>query len=128
SDWPERLRAAMGDHVYEVAGGYQFDGRENSPLDEDAIRKAARDMKAKSLRTVAICGIFSPINSAQEERAAEIVAAEMPDAYITLSSRIGRIGLIERENAAIMNASLGDMSIRVVASFRAALQKLNISA
>src|SRR5690606_12557205 len=34
SDWPERLKAAVGSHIYQVAGGYQFDGRENAPLDE----------------------------------------------------------------------------------------------
>ncbi len=128
SDWPVRLKTAVGNHIYEVRGGYQYDGRENTPLDEEAIVKAARDIKAKGLKTVAICGIFSPINSAQEDRAAEIVAREIPGIYISLSCKIGRISLIERENAAIMNASLAEMSIKVVTSFRDALRKLGITA
>ena len=39
-----------------------------------------------------------------EQRAAEILLEEIPDLYVTLSSEIGRIGLLERENAAILNA------------------------
>jgi N-methylhydantoinase A/oxoprolinase/acetone carboxylase beta subunit len=59
---------------------------------------------------------------------AEIVQNEIPDAELTLSSDIGRVGLIERENATIMNASLVELSKRVVGSFRAALKDLNIQA
>src|SRR5690606_493924 len=118
SDWPERLKAAVGNHIYEVAGGYQFDGRENAPLDEAAIAAAARDIKAKGIKTVAVAGIFSPINAAQEERAAEIICNEHPGVTITLSQAIGRIGMLERENAAIMNASLAELSTKVVNSVR----------
>lgn len=128
SDWPERLKAAVGNHIYEVAGGYQFDGRENAPLDEAAIAAAARDIKAKGIKTVAVAGIFSPINAAQEERAAEIICNEHPGVTITLSQAIGRIGMLERENAAIMNASLAELSTKVVNSFRTALKELGITA
>ncbi|RIK92325.1 MAG: hydantoinase subunit beta [Proteobacteria bacterium] len=128
SDWPERLLRAVGRHVYEVAGGYQYDGRENSALDERAIAQAAKEMRKKGLKAVAIAGIFSPINAAQEDRAAQIVQQEMPEARITLSHAIGRIGMIERENAAIMNASLASLSVKVVDSFRVALKKLGLHA
>ncbi|MCC7410544.1 MAG: hydantoinase/oxoprolinase family protein [Gammaproteobacteria bacterium] len=127
-DWPDRLRQAIGQHVYQVGGGYQFDGRDNAPLDEIAVAEAARDMRRKGLRSVAIAGVFSPINADQEERAAAIVRNEIPDVLISLSRNIGRIGLLERENAAIMNASLAEMSINVVRSFRNALTSLKITA
>ena len=51
-----------------------------------------------------------------------------PDARITLSGDIGRIGLIERENAAIMNSALLGLADHVVRSFRQALQALDIRA
>ena len=117
-DWPDNLRQAVGSHSYQVHGGYHFDGRVNSPLDEQEIVAAARDMRSKGLRSVAIAGIFSQVNAAQEERAAEIVRDELPEARITMSSRIGRIGMLERENAAIINAALGELSVEVVRSFR----------
>ena len=61
-------------------------------------------------------------------QAAEIVREALPDADVTLSSRIGRLGLLERENAAIMNASLARLAAHVVSSFRRALEELRIDA
>ena len=61
-----------------------------------------------------------------EIRAEDIIRNEMGDVAITLSHRVGGAGLLERENAAIMNASLAELSVRVVDSFRSALSKLNI--
>lgn len=127
-DWPEDIANTIGKHHYLVKGGYEFDGRPISPLDESAVSEAARDMRKKGLRAVAINCVFSPVNNDMEERAEEIVCNEIPDVNISLASRIGRIGLLERENAAIMNASLADLSTNVVSSFREALTKLDISA
>ena len=127
-DWPEDISAVIGKHHYLVEGGYEFDGRPISKLDEKAIASAAKDMRAKGIRAVAVSGVFSPVNSAMEGRAGDIVGNELPDASITLSSHIGRIGLLERENAAIMNASLADLSARFITSFQRALAELNMSA
>ena len=127
-DWPDDISAVIGKHHYLVEGGYEFDGRPISKLDEKAISSAAKDMRAKGIRAVAISGVFSPVNGAMEERAGDIVSNELPDVSITLSARIGRIGLLERENAAIMNASLAGLSTRFVTSFQQALAELNISA
>ena len=127
-DFPERLANAVGDHAYLVPGGYEFDGREISPLGEKEVAEAARDIKRKGLGSVAISCVFSPINSDMEKRMAEIVRNEIPDVELKLSTDIGRGGLIERENAAIMNASLVELSKQVVGSFRDALKDLNIEA
>ena len=127
-DWPEELAAAIGKHVFLVRGGYQYDGRLNAPLDEAAITDAAKQCRDRAVRSIAICGLFSPVNDDMEERTARIVRAVLPDASITLSSRIGRIGILARENAAIINASLCELAPKVVQSFRTALSSLNISA
>ena len=50
--------------------------------------------------------MFSPVNADFEQRAAEIVRAELPELAISLSHEIGRIGLLERENAALLRASV----------------------
>ncbi len=127
-DWPKDIAATVGSHHYLVKGGYEFDGRHISELDEEAVKMAALDIKQKGLKAVAISCVFSPLNSVMEERALEIVLDVLPGAEVTLSSRIGRIGLLERENAAIMNASLADLSTKVVSSFRTALTELKIKA
>ncbi|GIL39615.1 hydantoinase [Rhodospirillales bacterium TMPK1] len=125
--WPERLTKCIGDYRQVVGGGHDFDGRPYAPLDERALRTVAKEIRDRGLRAAAISSVFSPVNQSFEERAAEILRDENPDLQITLSHAIGRIGLLERENAAVMNASLAEMSRHVVASFRAALDKLGIT-
>ena len=128
TDWPEDLSNLVGGHTYLVRGGYQYTGDLADALDEKGLLDAARDMKSHGVRSVAVTGLFSPVNGSMEARAAEIARNELPDAHLTLSSTIGRIGLLERENAAILNASLADLSRQVVESFRAALASLGIDA
>ena len=125
-DWPEDILAAVGDHRYLVRGGYQFDGRLNAEMDEQGVACAARELKRKGIKTVAVTGLFSQVNGAMEVRAEDIIRNEMGDVAITLSHRVGRSGILERENAAVMNASLAELSTRVVGSFRQALSELNI--
>ena len=127
-DWPRDLVEVIGRNVYMAKGGYEVDGREISPLDEREIAGIARDIRARGLDSVVVSSVFAPLNSAQEERASEIVRSEHPDAQITLSNEIGRVGLIERENAAVMNAALVALSTKVVESFREALEALRIEA
>lgn len=48
--------------------------------------------------------------------------------YVTLSHRIGGLGLLERENAAILSAALRPLAASVVPAFSAALEALGMSA
>src|SRR5690606_6295758 len=100
-DWPADLREAVGDLGYLVRGGYEFDGREIAPLDEAEIDRIADDIAAKKVAAVAISSVFSPINQEMEKAAKERINRKCPDIPVVLSSDIGRIGLLERESAAI---------------------------
>jgi N-methylhydantoinase A/oxoprolinase/acetone carboxylase beta subunit len=53
---------------------------------------------------------------------AERIRRAIPNARMTLSHEIGRLGILERENAALLNAALLEFSDRVVDSFQAALR------
>ena len=128
TDWPEDTAKVVRGQHYLVRGGYRFDGGVADELDEQAVARAARDMRASGLKTVAITGLFSPVNADMELRARDIVFNEAPDLDVTLSSKIGRMGILERENAAIMNATLAGLSRQVVRSFRSALAELMIEA
>jgi N-methylhydantoinase A/oxoprolinase/acetone carboxylase beta subunit len=92
------------------------------------VRSAARQIRRKGLDAVAISSVFAPINRTMEERAARIVAEEAPGASVTLSSALGRIGFLERENATIMNAALARMAAQVTESFTAAFAEMGIRA
>lgn len=127
-DWPEDLKARVGDCVHLVHGGYQYDGRENAPFNEKEVYSAIKDIKSRGIKTIAVSSIFSPVNSGMEERTEEMLRNEIPGCAISLSNRIGRLGLIERENATIMNASLAVLSTHVVSSFKRALSELAIDA
>lgn len=128
ADWPDAMRRVIGDHVFEVSGSYQYDGRVNSALDEAAVAAAADEIVRRGLRSVAITGVFSHVKPDMEIRAGEIVAERAPGVSISLSHRIGRLGMLERENATVMNACLADLSTRVVRSFGEALRRLDIRA
>jgi N-methylhydantoinase A/oxoprolinase/acetone carboxylase beta subunit len=125
-DWPEDLKSAIGNHSWLAHGGNEFDGRVISPLDEEELLRIAAEIKAKGINSIAITSVFSPVSNEFEKRAGEIFAKALPGAHITLSSEIGRIGLLERENAAIMNACLRDLSAHVIAAFRKAISETGI--
>jgi N-methylhydantoinase A/oxoprolinase/acetone carboxylase beta subunit len=128
SDWPEDLAAVVGGQHYLLKGGLEFDGRPISPLDEDEIAAAAREIRGLGLNAVAITSVFSPLDADMEHRAEAVLRRELPDAAITLSHRIGRIGLLERENAAILNAALSGLAAQVLGAFAQAIDDLGLSA
>jgi N-methylhydantoinase A/oxoprolinase/acetone carboxylase beta subunit len=114
-DWPARLVSAVAGRAYLAHGGHEFDGRHISELDEDELRRHAADMGAHGVRSVAISSVFSPVNTEFEQRAAAVLAEELgPDVAISLSHEIGRIGLLERENATIINAALRELANGIV--------------
>lgn len=127
-DWPEDLAGLVRGQVHMVEGGLDYDGRPIMPLDERAVAAAARAMRAAGIACVAVSSIFSPLAPAMEERAAEILRAEMPGAAITLSHDLGRIGLLERENVALLNACLVPLARDTVHAFEEALRQAGIAA
>jgi N-methylhydantoinase A/oxoprolinase/acetone carboxylase beta subunit len=128
-DWPERLSAAIQGRAYLAHGGYEFDGRPISPIDHDELRRHAADMASHGIRSVAISSVFSPVNHDLEVEAAGIISAELgPDVAISLSHEIGRIGLLERENATIINAALREMATNIVDGLHAAVRAHGIDA
>lgn len=127
-DWPQRLRSAVGDHVHLCHGGHEFDGRAIAPLDRDELRRAAAAIAAAGLCTAAISSVFSPINDELEREAGEILREAVPDIAISYSAEIGRLGLLERENATVINASLAELAVHITTAFRSALERMGIDA
>lgn len=126
--WPDDLVAAIRPDIHMVGGGAYYTGKDYAPLDEDALRAAAQSAGARGYRAVAISANFAPIRPDLEARAAAIVAEAIPGARVTCSAQVGGMGLIERENAAIINASLAEMAVDVVRSLVQALRDLAIDA
>lgn len=127
-DWPQRLVDAVSGTSHLVHGGHEFDGRHIAELDEAEVRRAAQSMGEAGVRSVAISSVFSPVNAEFEARAAEIIAAELPGVAISLSHEIGRIGLLERENATIINAALRELAAHIVDGLASAVTGAGITA
>ena len=126
-DFSNNLRKILGKHFWIVSGGYEFDGRYLGDWSSVEIEKVAKEIYLQKLKYISISCVFSPINEKQEIETAKIIQQYNPEATITMSHRIGRVGFIERENATIMNASLGKLADKVINSFKDALKKLNIN-
>ena len=126
-DWPDDIRQTVGNQYWMAKGGYEFDGREISALDLDELDEIAAEIAKAGIDTVAITSVFSPVNDEMERKAMEQMAKSLPGVDFTLSSEIGRLGILERENAAIMNASLRALSERTVDAFGRALEKVGLT-
>ncbi|EQM85687.1 hydantoinase/oxoprolinase N-terminal domain-containing protein [Microbacterium maritypicum] len=124
--WPDDLRAAIGEQAHLLDGGFEVDGRVLSPIDEDAVREACARMRGE-VDAVAVVGVFAPIDESQEERVAAIVTEEL-GVPVSRSARIGSLGLLERENATVLNAALMQTLRQMAAGFVAALRERGIPA
>lgn len=124
--WPSDLKQALAIHGRLAWGGHEFDGRAISEPQPDQIRGFAREFAELRVQDIALSGVFSSIDDSHERQAAAWVRECLPQARITLSSQIGRLGLLERENAAILNASLGPLGLEVVAAFEQALREAGL--
>jgi N-methylhydantoinase A/oxoprolinase/acetone carboxylase beta subunit len=127
-DWPEDLAALVRGEVVMLEGGHEFDGRPLVPFDGKGMREASRRIRTAGIRSVAISAVFSPLNPSGEEEAAAIIREECPDVAVTLSHRLGRIGLLERENAALLNACLIELARKTTRAFTDALRASGIRA
>lgn len=120
-DWPRRLIDAVDGKAYLCHGGHEFDGRLIAPIDRNEILRAVADMAARGVRSVAVSSVFSPVNAVMEQEAAAIITEQLPDVHVSLSHEIGRMGLLERENATIINACLRELAEQICDGLTGAL-------
>src|SRR5690606_23464094 len=76
--------------IVEVGGRLNYAGDELEPLDEEAIRAAARRARDEGFGAVAVAFLFSYLNPAHELRAGEILAEEIDGVSVSLSHQVAR--------------------------------------
>ncbi len=97
------------------------------PLDEAAVRVAARELKESGVEAVAVCFLFSYIDEQHEQRAAEIVCEEHPSAFVCTSARVSpQFREFERFTTATMNAFIGPKVADYIARLSANLKSAGI--
>lgn len=103
--------------VMEAAGRFDWRGEELLPLDEEAVRRAARRARAEGFDAIAICLLFSYVNPAHEIRAGQILAEELgDDVLVVLSHEVAREWReYERTSSAVLEAYTGPVVRRYLA-------------
>ncbi|MGH2345150.1 MAG: hydantoinase/oxoprolinase N-terminal domain-containing protein, partial [Chloroflexota bacterium] len=127
-DWPAEARAAADCRCYVAHGGHHFDGRVLSPVIREELGRIAADLRLHGIHSCAVSAIFSPVSAKAELQAAAVLKEALPELSISLSHQIGRLGLLDRENATIINACLRDGARAVVTDLRAVLRRQGIDA
>ncbi|RFU64634.1 hydantoinase/oxoprolinase family protein [Peribacillus saganii] len=88
--WIKPPRVVPLDLVREIPGRLDYKGEEIRPLDEEAVRKVAREFKQMGIEAIAVSLINSYRNPSQEERVREIVKEEHPTCYVSISTDVIR--------------------------------------
>lgn len=123
--WSKSWQSLLGEHFYQAHGGYEYDGQKIAEVNEREIRSLCQKMRGQ-IDSIAVCGVFSPVDSEQERVVAKWIGEELPKVNISLSHKVGSLGILERENATILNAALQGTAKRFVQGFCHALEKHRI--
>jgi len=125
-DWPSDLREAVNGGIAMIKGGHEYTGEEIEKLDEESLRKAIKSFAEKGVEALAVSSVFSIVNPEHEIKAREIAREVSPNLPVVLSHEIATIGLLERENATILNAATIPVMKRVISSLRKAMNNLGL--
>ena len=105
--WVKPKRPVPPERIFEVGGRIGPDGKEIEPLDEAAVHAAVRAIKALDVASIAVVLLHSYANPAHERHVADILAAEIPDALVSLSSEVLPVFReYERTMTTILNAGV----------------------
>jgi DUF917 family protein/N-methylhydantoinase A/oxoprolinase/acetone carboxylase beta subunit len=129
-DFPPSLKNVISAGVWFASGGLRFDGSEECRIQESELKHIASEIRQNTqAQAVVVSCTFSPSNDAQERHAARILQESLPTSIrVTISSASGQLGLLARENSAILNATLFRTAQRAAVNARSALQDAGIPA
>ena len=108
--------------------GLEIDGREIRPLVSSQIGDAVRKIREAGVKTIALVSVFSPLDhqGIHEDTCKKMMLELDPSLSIVCSHSIGGVGMLTRENATILNASILQLARRTVRSFCLAMSKLQL--
>jgi N-methylhydantoinase A/oxoprolinase/acetone carboxylase beta subunit len=103
------------------------DGSVLVELDEEKAREQVRKLKEAGVEAVSVCFLFSFLNPAHEQRVAEIVREEFPEAFLSVSSEVlPQYREYERFSTVCLNAYVGPRVATYVRRLQEQLQGLGV--
>ncbi|HUZ83333.1 MAG TPA: hydantoinase/oxoprolinase family protein, partial [Gaiellales bacterium] len=119
--WPDDLRTTVSAGEAIVRGGIEFDGREIVPFDADEVARFLEPLRG-AVDAVAVTSVFASVSARHELEAEQVIRRVMGDGvHISLSHEIGTVGLLERENATVLNSALVEVAAEVAGALQTAL-------
>jgi N-methylhydantoinase A len=99
------------------------DGEPVTPIDEAQVRALCRELRDGGAEAVAVCLLFSYVNTAHEQAVARIVADELGDVPVSVSHEVAPVWReYERTSTTVADAYLKPLLSRYVASLDAELR------
>ncbi|WKL52153.1 hydantoinase/oxoprolinase family protein [Pseudomonas kielensis] len=115
---PRHLRRPIGGRIIS-------DGREHTPLDEQAIHAAIEYFRQEQVKAVAISFVWSVRNPSHEQRAAELVRAALPDVFVCTGNEVfPQIREYTRTSTTVVNAYLSPVMGRYIERIDALFEEL----
>lgn len=123
SGWPADLRRVVSAGEVNIPGGIEFDGTEVVPFGREELLRFL-DSLPRQVDGVAITSVFAAVSGEHELLARDIIRSELgSDVHISMSHEVGSHGLLERENATVLNEALIGASHSVTEALTRALDK-----
>lgn len=111
-----------------VAERLRHDGSVETPLDEEGVRIAARELKQAGVKAVAIGFLYGFVRPEHEETAKRIIAEEFPEAFICASHEVApEFREYERISTAVVNAYLGPVMQGYIRRLAERLKELGVT-
>lgn len=140
-DWPVDLRELICAHAAYLDGGLEIDGSVIRDPNEAQVEEECTRIRSLGILSIVVNGIFSPadvLGERQEEKVGEWIKNYYPEADVVLSKEgepvvhplvswnnssilVANLGFIERENAAMLNASILPFARHTISSFQFAI-------
>ena len=113
--------------IFEIPERVDYRGRVVQALDEAAVRQVAATLRERGYQAVAVAFLFSHKNAGHERRVHQILAAELPGVYVSLSCDVAPVmGEYERSATALFNAYVGPVIESYVSRLAGALAEAGL--
>jgi N-methylhydantoinase A len=112
---------------FEVSERMAADGTVVTPLDDEEVRRLAGRLRELGIDAVAVCFLHSYLYPEHEQRVGAILAEELPDATVSLSSEILREQReYERSATTVVNAYVQPLMASYIDRIRIGLDEIGL--
>src|SRR5712671_2334401 len=111
----------------EIAERTDYLGNVLIALDCAAVRRAAQELKAAGVQSIAVCYLFSFMNPTHEQETRALILSEFPGVHVSLSSEVlPRVREWPRLSTTLVNAYLEPVLVRYIGDLNRGLDAAGV--